>query len=74
MTEETFNAIMDKKLAEFRLMANMSVDQIARLCELFSTPVCEVHAHIECVDGKPSAFLVRTVRAEAIPKYLKRVI
>lgn len=72
MTEELFNALMDKKLAEFRLMSSMSVEQIARLCELFSTSVCEVHARIEMVDGKASAYFVRTVRADAVPKYLKR--
>lgn len=73
MSESEFNALMDRKLAECQIRSAMSVEQIAMLCQMFSTSVCTVSARIEMVDGKVSAFFVREVAADAIPKYLKRV-
>jgi hypothetical protein len=72
MSEEQFQKLMDLKLAECRILPTTSVNQIAHLCALFSTPAVEVHARIEFVNGKPVAYLTRTRRDESVPSFLKR--
>lgn len=72
MSESDFQALMDKKLAECRIPTSMSIEQLAVMCQMFTTSVCEVTARVQMVNGSPVAFFVREVQPAAIPQYLRR--
>lgn len=78
-TEETeipapldFEAMVDDMVSKIALGPHMTVEGISRLCAWFSTPGREVFARIECVNGKPVAYLVRGTSEDFLPAFLRK--
>ncbi len=63
---------MSDPLTRLQILPNSTVEQIAEMCRAFSDNDSEVMCRIECVGGKPVAFLMREPRAAQIPNFLRR--
>jgi hypothetical protein len=72
MSEQQFQQLMDSALSKCRILPHTTMEQIAVMCAMFSTPAVEVYARIEVVNGKPVAYLARASANEALPSFLRR--
>ena len=67
-----FDKAVDDLVTKITIGPHMTVDGISRLCAWFSTPGREVFARIECVGGKPVAYLVRGTHEDFPPAFLRK--
>jgi hypothetical protein len=72
VTEPQFQRLMDDAFQKFRILPNTTMEQIAVMCAMFSSEAVEVYARVECVNGKPVAYLARKSVGEAVPAFLRR--
>lgn len=72
MTEPQFQRLMDEALVKCRILPTATMEQIAVMCAMFSSEAVEVYARIECVNGKPVAYLARKPVQEIVPAFLRR--
>lgn len=69
---DAFDQAVDATMRAIAIGPDNTVEGIARLCAWFSTAEREVYARIECVDGKPVAYLVRGDDKHFPPAFLRR--
>ena len=67
-----FEVAVDQTVHSLAFGPRTTVQAIARICAWLSTSEREVYARIECVNGKPVAYLVRGDDKHFLPSFLRR--
>lgn len=67
-----FEVAIDQTVHSLAFGPHTTVQAIGRICAWLSTPEREVYARIECVNGKPIAYLVRGDDKRFLPSLLRR--